>query len=102
MACLALALFSPAPVAAQPRIGWPLHTAGGDIVDAEGRVVHISGVNWFGLETSTFAPQGLWARGLDDMLDQIVAAGFNTIRVPYSNDLFNPSNKPNGIDFQKN
>jgi endoglucanase len=80
----------------------PLRTDGGNIVDAEARVVHISGVNWFGLETGTFAPQGLWARSLNEMLDQMTQAGFNTIRLPYSNQLFDPSSTPNGIDFQKN
>lgn len=87
---------------ADPIGSGPLHTNGGSIVDAEGRVVHISGVNWFGLETSTFAPQGLWARSMDSMLDQIAQSGFNTIRLPYSDDIFNASNKPNGIDFQLN
>jgi endoglucanase len=82
--------------------GGPLGTSGGDIVDAEGRVVHITGVNWFGMETSTFAPHGLWARSLDDMLDQIVQSGFNTLRLPFSNQLFDASSTPNGIDFKKN
>jgi endoglucanase len=59
-------------------------------------------VNWFGLETGTFAPQGLWARSLDSMLDQITQTGFNTIRLPYSDDVFNPDDPPNGIDFHKN
>jgi endoglucanase len=36
------------------------------------------------------------------MLDQIVAAGFNSIRLPYSNQLFDAKTQPNGIDFQKN
>ncbi|MBV9545441.1 MAG: cellulase family glycosylhydrolase, partial [Chloroflexi bacterium] len=89
---------APAP----PLGSGPLNTEGGNIVDADGRVVHITGVNWFGLETGTFAPQGLWARGLNDMLDQIAQSGFNTIRLPYSDQLFDPSSMPNGIDFQKN
>jgi endoglucanase len=95
-----------APVAdastSEPLGTAPLRTDGGNIVDANGQVVHISGVNWFGLETTTFAPQGLWARSLDDMLDQMVQAGFNTIRLPYSDQLFDPNSTPNGIDFQKN
>jgi endoglucanase len=92
---------TPVP-ASVPVGGGVLHTDGGDIVDAQGRIVHITGVNWFGLETGTFAPHGLWARGLDDMLDQIVQAGFNTIRLPFSNQLFDPSSTPNGIDFRRN
>src|SRR5216683_3252617 len=91
------------PVSETAQVGsGVLHTDGGNIVDAHGRIVHITGVNWFGLETGTFAPHGLWARGLNDMLDQIVQAGFNTIRLPFSNQLFDPSSTPNGIDFRKN
>jgi endoglucanase len=91
-----------APLVIAPVGGGPLHTDGGNIVNAADQVVHISGVNWFGMETSTFAPHGLWARGLDEMLDQIVQAGFNAIRLPYSDQLFQPDSIPNGIDFQKN
>jgi endoglucanase len=87
---------------AEPIGVGPLHTDAGNIVDAAGRIVHISGINWFGLETSTFAPHGLWARSLDSMLDQIAQTGFNTIRLPYSDQLFEPGSTPNGIDFQKN
>jgi endoglucanase len=54
------------------------------------------------METNTFAPHGLWSRGLNDMLDQIVQTGFNTIRLPYSNQLFDSGSTPNGIDAQKN
>jgi len=90
-----------AAVSGTPGAG-PLRTDGGNIVDADGRVVHLTGVNWFGLETSTFAPQGLWTRSLNDMLDQMVQAGFNTIRLPYSDQLFDSISIPNGIDFQKN
>jgi endoglucanase len=80
----------------------PLRTDGANLVDAVGREVRLTGVNWSGFETSTYAPFGLSSRGLDEMLDQIVIAGFNTIRLPYSNQLFDVSSKPNGIDFKKN
>ena len=40
----------------------PLHTDGTRIVDAAGKTVTFTGVNWFGLETDTFAPHGLWTR----------------------------------------
>ncbi|MCW2930453.1 MAG: glycoside hydrolase family protein [Actinomycetia bacterium] len=81
----------------------PLHTRGADIVDAAGKTVTITGVNWFGLETGTFAPDGLWARNYKSMINQIVASGFNAIRLPYSNALFQPGkNTPNGIDYALN
>jgi endoglucanase len=81
---------------------WPLHTAGAQIVDASGNVVHLSGVNWFGFETTTFAPQGLDVRNWQSMLDQIVQSGFNTIRLPYSNQLFEPSSVPTAINYKLN
>src|SRR3989440_11346186 len=74
----------------------------GELVDASGCEVHLTGVNWFGFETSTFAPHGLEARNWQDMLDQIKQAGFNTIRLPFSNQLFDPSSKPQGINYQLN
>jgi endoglucanase len=79
-----------------------LHTRGGAIVDALGRPVRLTGVSWFGMESSTFVPHGLWARSMASMLDQIASLGFNVIRVPYTNVLFDPASKPNGFDATKN
>ncbi len=80
----------------------PLSTSGNQIVDASGASVRIAGVNWFGMETTTFAPHGLWARGYREMMDQMKSLGFNTIRLPYSDQLFEASSIPNGIEFSKN
>ena len=79
-----------------------LHTSGSQIVDANGNNVKIAGVNWFGFESSNFAPHGLWTRGYRAMMDQMVTLGFNTIRLPYSNQLFDVGSTPNGIDASKN
>jgi endoglucanase len=73
-----------------------------ELVDASGCQVQLTGVNWFGFETSTFAPHGLWARNWQDMLKQIARTGFNTIRLPFTNQLFDPASKPNGINYQLN
>lgn len=78
------------------------HTAGNQILDANNQTVRIAGVNWFGMETSNFAPHGLWARSYQSMMDQMKQLGFNTIRLPYSNQLFDSGSTPNGIDFAKN
>ncbi len=78
------------------------HTNGHRIEDSANRPIRIAGINWFGLETSNFAPHGLWARGYRSMLDQIKAQGYNTIRLPYSNQLFDAGSTPNGIDFSLN
>jgi endoglucanase len=78
------------------------HTQGGEILDSAGNPVIFTGINWFGLETESYAPHGLWARSLDSLLDQIVQLGFNVIRLPYSNQLFDPGSVPNGINYELN
>ena len=74
----------------------------GMLVDGTGQEVRLTGVNWFGLETSVFAPHGLWTRNWEEMLDQIVATGFNAIRLPFSNQLLEPASVPSSIDFTRN
>jgi endoglucanase len=79
-----------------------LHTEGNRLVDANGVPVIVTGISWFGLETENYAPHGLWARSLDSFLDQIVELGFNTIRLPFSSQLLDPSSLPNGINYDLN
>ena len=109
-AILLAALYAPGAAAAEgsgaaaapPTGGNFLHTEGAKIVDSQGKEVLISGVNWFGMETNTLSPHGLWARNLDDMLDQIASLGYNTIRLPFTNEIFNPDLKPTAIDYRLN
>ena len=79
-----------------------LHTIGSKIVDDTGNPVRLTGINWFGLETSNYAPHGLWSRSMDELLDVIDSLGYNVIRLPFSNQLFDPGNTPSGIDFNQN
>src|SRR6266508_3000551 len=79
-----------------------LRAAAGALVDENGYEVCLTGVNWFGFETSTFAPHGLWARGWQDMLDQIVASGFNLLRLPFCNQVLDERRMPSSIDYAKN
>jgi len=82
----------------------PLRAQNGKIVDARGKEVVLTGVNWFGLETDTFAPHGLWSRNWAEMLDQMAKQGFNTLRLPFSNELFDAKGKPaeKAIDYGLN
>jgi endoglucanase len=81
----------------------PLHAEGSKIVDAHGDEVTLTGVNWFGFETNAFAPHGLWTRSLESMLDQIVSSGYNTLRLPYSNELFKQTSAPEkSVDYGLN
>src|SRR5688572_25017516 len=79
-----------------------LHTSGNRILDASGRVGGLSGVNWFGFETESRAPHGLWSRNWEEMLDQIRALGYNVIRLPFSNAMLAPGTKPTGINYAEN
>ena len=63
-----------------------LHTDGAKIVTETGGEATIRAVNWFGMETASCAPHGLWQISLDQAMDQIVSFGFNAIRLPYSSE----------------
>src|SRR5437660_4669313 len=98
----------PAPKAATPQCK-PGHQAGflrtfqSEVVDAtSGCQVSLTGVNWFGFETSSFVPHGLAVRNYQDMLNQMAHLGFNTLRLPYTNQLFDPASQPQGINYQLN
>jgi endoglucanase len=79
-----------------------LRTSGNQIVDSSGKVVGLSGVNWFGFETELRAPHGLWQRNWEEMLDQVRQLGYNVIRLPFSNAMLLPGTKPTGINYAEN
>ncbi len=65
-----------------------LHAKGGKLYNDANQEVRLTGVNWFGFETSNLAPHGLWARDYHGMLLQIRQLGFNCIRIPFCDDMF--------------
>lgn len=73
--------------AAVPRVPGPLHTDGRWIVDRSGRRVKLVSVNWSGAETPAFVVGGLDVRRLDDLAALVAAAGFDSVRLPFSNQL---------------
>ena len=96
------AVKAPAPCRPGHQVGF-LSTFHSELVDASsGCQVSLTGVNWFGFETGTFAPHGLWARNWQDMLKQIAQTGFNTIRLPFTNQLFDPGSQAQSINYQLN
>jgi endoglucanase len=76
----------------------PLSTKGSQIIDANGNIVLLRGVNWFGMETEVHVPHGLWKRDYKDMLAQIKQLGYNFIRLPYSVNALRSSNI-SAVDF---
>ena len=97
---LSLACYYPAspPAQASSILQTPLSTRGSEIIDATGRPVLLRGVNWFGLETETQAPHGLWARDYKEVLAQIKSLGYNIIRLPYSVQALR-GNSISGVNF---
>jgi aryl-phospho-beta-D-glucosidase BglC (GH1 family) len=79
-----------------------LATKGSQIVDASGNSVRINAVNWFGFESSTFAPHGLDVVNYKATMNQMVQLGFNAIRLPFSLQLFQPGSTPTGINYALN
>lgn len=71
------------------------HTSGSQILDAQNQPVKIAGVNWFGAETGAGSPDGLFTRNYKDLLNQIKGAGYNTLRVPYSNEFLRGQQQTN-------
>ncbi|MFI5976098.1 cellulase family glycosylhydrolase [Streptomyces sp. NPDC051452] len=74
------------------------HTSGRQLLDARNQPVRMAGVNWFGFETSNYVAHGLWSRDYRSMMDQMKSLGYNTIRLPYSDDIFK-NTTPNGITY---
>ena len=75
------------------------HTSGRQILDESGQPVRIAGINWFGFETANYAVHGLWSRDYKSMIDQMKSLGYNTLRIPFSDDIFKSGTVPNSIDF---
>ena len=71
-------------------------------MDANGNNVVIRGVNWFGFETSNEVVHGLWQRDYHSFLDQVVSLGFNTLRIPFSQQMLAPGAATTSINFAAN
>ncbi|MBI4509929.1 MAG: glycoside hydrolase family 5 protein [Deltaproteobacteria bacterium] len=86
------------PDSGPPARGY-LVVVDGALRDSEGRAARLTGVNWFGFETSNKAPHGLWSRDYKSMLAQVRAVGFNSLRLPWSNAILEPGAMPQSISF---
>jgi endoglucanase len=93
----------PAPLCKSGDPAGFLSASHSELVDAtSGCQVSLTGINWFGFETSSFVPHGLAVRNYQDMLNQMAHLGFNTLRLPFTDQLFDPGSQPQGINYQLN
>lgn len=80
-----------------------LKTVGSEIVDAKtGEAVRLVGANWFGAEGTTKVPGGLWMNNYRDMMDQMVDAGLNALRIPISPEILDGKAVGTGVRFDLN
>ena len=89
-----------AVAATSPGVGagyW--HTSGNQILDANGNPVRIAGLNWYGFETPDEIAHGLWAQDYHTIINDIAALGYNTIRIPFSNQLVEDPIVPQNLSF---
>jgi len=66
--------------------GWS--TSGTQILNPSGGSFTISGINWYGFETRGFVAHGLYAQNYTTIVNSIKQYGFNTIRIPFSNEMW--------------
>ena len=85
---LAVVAFVRAARAAQAQPALPLHTAGPYIVDSNGERVHLNAVSWYGAESRDFVVGGLDLASLQSIVQEIKSLGFNAVRLPWSNELY--------------
>jgi endoglucanase len=78
------------PAAAGPDAGitFPLHTRGALIVDARGKPVKLAMVSWYGAESPGFVVGGLAYQPVGTIIREIVSMGFNGVRLPWSNQMW--------------
>jgi endoglucanase len=74
------------PAHAMPA--FPLHTQGAFIVDSEGHRVRLNGFSWYGADSTDYVVGGLQAQRLSTLVREIKGLGFNIVRLPWSNELY--------------
>lgn len=80
------------------------HTSGNQILDSNNQPVRIAGMNWYGFENQHQVVQGLWAKDWHVIMNGIKNLGYNTIRLPFSNQMVEQGEQfiPDNIRFAAN
>ena len=82
--------------------GW-LHTSGGTILDSNNTPHIIKAASWFGMETPDCMPHGLWGTlTIDEALANIKSMGFNTVRLPFSNECLAAASIKGNLNYRAN
>jgi len=87
LALLGCSAEPPADPPSTPLPALPLRTESRWVVDAHGERFKLAGVNWYGAESATLVPDGLALRHRSDLAKQVRTLGFNSVRIPWCNEL---------------
>ena len=77
----------------QAATGWS--TSGVDITNPNGGSFIVSGINWYGFETTANVAHGLEYHDYTYIVNEIKQYGYNTIRIPYSSSMWEIDPVPN-------
>ena len=69
-------------------------TSGTQILNPSGQQYVISGVNWYGFETTAYVAHGMYAKNYTAILDSVKQYGYNTVRLPFSNYMWEKNPTP--------
>lgn len=83
--------------AATALAGWT--TSGNKITAPSGAEFRVTGINWYGFETSDNVAHGLYAHDYTYIVDEIRQYGYSTIRVPFSNAMWELDPVPNANTY---
>jgi endoglucanase len=75
------------------------HTNQSQILDSWNRPVRIQGINWYGFETVRGVAGGLTVQDYRAILDTIKREGYNTVRLPFSNQMVETPTIPKDVAF---
>ena len=75
------------PISRKPEHVPPLSTRGRHIVDKHGKHVQLVSINWYGASDINFVPSGLGVQHRNNISDLIRRMGFNSVRLPYSDEM---------------
>ncbi len=75
------------------------HTSGSRILDSNNQQVRIAGINWYGFETVDAVAHGLNSQDYKTILNTIHSNGYNTIRLPFSNQMVETPVVPSHVSY---
>ncbi len=84
-----------------------LHASGSKVYDSASNEVRLTGIAWFGFETSSQVYDGLWSVKMENVLDTVANRGFNVLRIPLCVQLVNQwrsgnGGTPNSVNYSAN